>query len=156
MDLLMIIMSSLALGAFLIWKWSSTVVVTQERARNEIFKSAWMGVVALIAFPFASIFLFLSVIGWKLGFVFLAGAALLFLVAGVVGLMQVGRWVLEQFKSKGSDNLWLQLVVGTFGVAIVEQAPLVGRAVAVLLALVVFLPTLGALAMGLLMPGEKK
>lgn len=113
-------------------------------------KSFGWGFLTLIVTPIVAALLIATMIGMPLGFVLIAAYAIALYVAGVIGQILVGSWLLKRFKNAPikthKQHLIWSLIVGIVVVSLITTIPLLGSIIAFLLFIIVFVPALGAAA----------
>ncbi len=149
MDLLISVLFSLVasfiFGALLVVRFPSRVqAITAEFTQGYGVNLAW-GLVTLAVTPLLLFILLLSGIGIKIGFAFAALFVFLLILAGVLGLFIIGRYVLAQILPQFKDNLWAQLLAGALLGYLIRIVPYVGMIVTIVLFFIVFVPVFGQL-----------
>ena len=116
-------------------------VVTRVFSRP--FVSLLFGLGTIILLPFLTVLLFVSVIGWPLGAMFLLTFSGLLLLARVLAGVLLGVWLFRLVRREGEPELsWQALLAGPSLLFVISHVPVLGN---LALAATFFL-TLGALS----------
>ncbi len=137
------LLSSLILGALLIWLAPKKVTTVTENIRSNWKELFGRGVVAWIVIPVVSIFAFITLVGWPIGVIGLALYIPLLMFSCVIGSITVGTFLAESVNQKG--NIWLALFLGVLVLAILTATPVIGWLLSLAVFIGLTLPALGGL-----------
>ncbi len=114
---------------------------------TQLLKSMGWGFVALIITPIVAVLLIATMIGAPLGLILVAVYTITLYLAGVIGQMFIGSWILKRVNARirtPKQHLGWSLVVGIIVVGLLRMIPVVGGIIAFIFFIVAYLPALGA------------
>ncbi len=113
-------------------------------------KALGWGLVTLIVTPIVGALLLATMIGAPIGVILLIAYIIALYLAGVIGQMFIGSWILKRAKTRittQKQHLGWSLVVGIIVVGLLKMIPVVGGIIAFIFFIIAFLPAFGAAAL---------
>ena len=144
---LLSLVSTFALGAFLIFLSPKRIDSQSMQLKNDWTKMAAIGIVSLILMPILIIATFVTVVGWKIGLVLLALYCIALLVSHVVAVITLGHLILDRLNQKNS--LWISLLIGLVCLSLLSVIPLIGGLFSLMFFIGLVVPSFGLVISGM-------
>jgi hypothetical protein len=142
---LFLLIGVLLLGALFVWRAPKTTQTAVDVLTTQLGYSFLIGFASLILTPFVITTLIVSTIAIPVAFILGLLYLAFLLIAGILGLLFVGHFILVRLAPHSAKNGWQQLFIGAITITLLGSLPVIGSLIIFFFIFLGYIPSFGAL-----------